>query len=260
MAREVLVSPTEVVHSNVDTLAERADMSTTTVLRFCRSLGFNGFKDFKIALASELHEARPPLSGDIRSDDTTAGIARKVFEADLEAIRETLVMLDESQLNAAVTAMAEARRIEVYGIGSSAPIALDAYYRLLRIGLTVAIVTDSHMMAVSASLLTHQDVAFIVSHTGRTTETLAAARKAKERGATIVALTSYFRTPLIDASDIPLVTATSETTFRAEAMSSRIAHLSVVDAIYVIMATRHFDSSKGILERTGKIIEEKRVR
>lgn len=260
VAREVLAQPEKAVRWSVDTLAERAGMSTTTVLRFCRSLGFSGFTDFKIALATELHEVRPKATGDIGADDTTEGIARKVFEADLEAIRETLAMLDARQLEAAAHALNAARRIEIYGIGSSAPIALDAYYRLLRIGMRVGIVIDSHMMAVSASLLTPGDVALVVSHTGRTTETLSAAEKANAVGAKVIALTSFFRTPLIDVSDIALVTATSETTFRVEAMSSRIAHLSVIDALYAVLATLRFDTAGGILERTGKVIEEKRLR
>lgn len=260
VAREVLKSPFEVVHLNVETLADRVGMSTTTVLRFCRSLGFSGFRDFKIALASELHDARPLPAGDVAAGDTMMDIVRKVFHADLEAIRETLDMLQPAAFQTAVEALSAARRVEFYGIGSSAPIALDAYYRMLRIGLDVSVATDSHMMEVSASLLGRDDVAFIVSHTGRTRETLGAARRAKESGATVIALTSYFRTPLVEASHTALVTATSETSFRAEAMSSRIAHLSVVDALYTVLATRYKEGSEETLERTSKIIEDKRVR
>lgn len=259
VAELVLRHPGEVVLLSIDALAQRASVSTTSVMRFCQNLGFEGFKDFKITLASEIGSAAAVLPEEIRADDTPMQIARKVFQADVQAISETLELLDEDSLEAAVSALDRARRVEVYGIGSSAPIAIDAYYRFLRIGLRVAVVTDSHMQAVSASLLEPGDVALLISHTGRTQETLRAARHARDAGATLIGLTSFMRTPLLELAHIHLVTATGETAFRVEAMASRIAHLSVIDALYVSLATRRVEDSLATLERTTTIIEEKRL-
>jgi DNA-binding MurR/RpiR family transcriptional regulator len=251
--------PGDVVRLGIEALAQRAGVSTATVLRFCQTLGFEGFKDFKIALAVESGRSPAVLAEEIHPDDTPAQIARKVFQADMQAIAETLELLDERALNRAVEALASARRIEVYGIGSSAPIAVDAYYRLLRIGLPVGVVTDSHMQAVSAALLRKGDAALIISHTGRTRETLSAAQNARSAGATVIALTSFQRSPITSIAHIVLVTASAETAFRVEAMASRIAHLSVVDALYVALATRRLDGALETLDRTGTIIEEKRL-
>jgi DNA-binding MurR/RpiR family transcriptional regulator len=182
------------------------------------------------------------LAEEIHAGDTPAQIARKVFQADMQAIAQTIELLDDRALNRAVNALDTARRIEVYGVGSSGPIAVDAYYRLLRIGLPVGVVTDSHMQAVSASLLRKGDAAFIISHTGRTRETLNAAEKARSASATVIALTSFQRSPITTIAHVVLVTASAETAFRVEAMASRIAHLSVVDALYVALATRRLDA------------------
>jgi len=195
----------------------------------------------------------------VRADDTPMQIARKVLRADMQAIAHTLELLDEAALNKAVRVLHAARRIEIYGVGSSAPIAADAYYRFLRIGLRVAVVTDSHMQAVSAALLEPGDVALVISHTGRTKETLETARKAREGGATVIALTSFLRAPIREVANIVLVTATAETAFRVEAMASRIAHLSVIDVLYVSLATRSLETALANLERTNAIIEERRV-
>ncbi|MDR7418921.1 MAG: MurR/RpiR family transcriptional regulator [Armatimonadota bacterium] len=259
VAALTLAQPGQVVRLGIEALARRAGVSTATVLRFCQTLGFEGFKDFKIALAVESGRSPAILADEIRASDTPAEIARKVFQADMQAIAQTLELLDERALNRAVETLDAARRIEVYGIGSSAPIAVDAYYRLLRIGLPAGVVTDSHMQAVSASLLRRGDAAFIISHTGRTRETLNAAEKARAAGATVIALTSFQRSPITALAHVVLVTASAETAFRVEAMASRIAHLSVIDALYVALATRRLESAIETLERTSAIIEEKRL-
>ncbi len=260
VATVVLAHPDRTIHMSIEALAVRAGISTATVLRFCRTLGFGGFRGFKIALAVERGPSPAALAEEIRADDTPIEIARKVFRADMQAIAQTLELIDEHELSRAVESLAKARRIEVYGIASSAPIAVDAYYRFLRIGLPVGVVTDSHMQAVSASLLRKGDVALVVSHTGRTQETLTAAEKARAAGATVVALTSFLRSPITKVAHVVLATASSETAFRVEAMASRIAHLSVVDALYVALATRRRDAALATIRQTSAIIEGKRVK
>jgi len=259
VATFILTAPADAIRLGIQAVARRAGVSTATVLRFCRNLGFAGYKDFNIALAMEMGRSPAVLAEEVRANDTPMQIAQKVLRADMQAIAQTLELLDETAFNKAVRALHAARRIEIYGVGSSAPIAVDAYYRFLRIGLRVAVITDSHMQAVSAALLEPGDVAFVISHTGRTKETLETARKARRGGATVIVLTSFLRAPIRDLANIALVTATAETAFRVEAMASRIAHLSVIDALYVAIATRSLENSLAILERTNAVIEERRV-
>jgi RpiR family carbohydrate utilization transcriptional regulator len=115
------------------------------------------------------------------------------------------------------------------------------------------------MQSVAAAVLKPGDVALIVSHTGRTQEVLTAARKAKEAGAKVIALTSFFRSPLLQVADVELVTAVRETTSRVEAMASRTAHLAVVDALYVALTMLRKEGSLDALARTQESIDSQRV-
>lgn len=260
VAREVLAQPGAIVRASIGTVARAAGVSPASVLRFCHKLGYAGFRDFKIELATEMQGDRFALGTDVTHDDGPRQVAGKVFEADVNAIRETLALLDEGILERAVAALDQAERIEVYGIGSSAPIAWDAHYRFLRIGLRATVRTDAHVQAVGASLLDRRATVLAVSHTGRTRATLDAAHRAREAGATVVGLTSYFGTPLLEACDVAIVTASSETTLDAEAMASRIAHLAVIDALHVLLARRRPDRSLATLDHTHDVIERKRAR
>lgn len=259
VARAILKDPAASAKAPIDELAKAAGVSTATVVRMARTLGFEGFRDFRMALIADVSRGPNPVMRDVQPGDSAMEIARKVFTADIDAIALTLELLDERAFELAVTLLAGAQRIEAYGIGSSAPVAVDAYYRLLRLGLRVGVVTDSHMQAVSASLLTSEDVALVFSHTGRTTETLTTTRIAREAGAKVVAVTSFLDSPLAGQVDALLVVATAESAYRVEAMASRIAHLSIVDALYVALANRMGDRAAEVLERSSQIIEEKRM-
>jgi RpiR family carbohydrate utilization transcriptional regulator len=260
VAQLVLSHTDEVVGMSVEALAERAGVSTATVMRLCQALGFSGFREFKIALAYEQGGARTPaLEVEMRDGDTPAELLRKVVQSEVQALEETLDLIEASELEAAVSALAAAGRIDIYGMGSSTPVVVDAYYRFLRIGLNVSTPPDSHMQSVAAAVLKPGDVALIVSHTGRTQEVLTAARKAKEAGATVIALTSFFRSPLLQLADIDLVTAVRETTSRVEAMASRTAHLAVVDSLYVALTMLRKEGSMAALARTQESIDSQRV-
>ena len=148
--------------------------------------------------------------------------------------------------------------IDVYGMGSSAPVVMDAYYRFLCLGLKVSTPPDSHMQAVNAALLGPGDVALVISHTGQTKNVVTAARKAYETGATVITLTSYYRTPLHRYGHVHLVAATSETNANVEAMASRTAHLAIVDALYVALAMRDPRATGEALAKTQAAIDEQR--
>lgn len=259
VARTVLNDPLNSAKASIGELAASARVSTATVMRTARALGFTGFREFRTALIADVSRVRNPAMRDVEPGDSAIEVARKVFTADIDAIASTLELLDENAFERAVALLAAAERIEAYGIGSSAPVAVDAYYRLLRLGARVAVVTDSHMQAVSASLLSDSDVALVFSHTGRTLETLTTARIARTAGAKVVVVTSFLDSPLAAQADALLVVATAESTYRVEAMASRIAHLSIVDALYVALANRMADSAAQVLERSSHIIEEKRT-
>lgn len=241
------------------TLAERIGVSEATVIRCCRSLGYEGLRDFKLALAAETFAPHRVIHEAVMPGDDVAVVADKVLRSDMQAIADTLAVLDTDALTRAVDALLAATRIECYSIGSSIPIALDAYYRFLRLGLPATIVTDPHMQAVSASYLPPGAVAFVISHTGRSGETYTTLRNAREAGATCILLTSFSRTPMRDLAHIQIVTAAPESTLRPEAVASRIAHLCVVDALSVALAMHRPEAARDALVRDDAIIAEREI-
>jgi RpiR family carbohydrate utilization transcriptional regulator len=260
VAAAILERPTEAVFLPVKALAQRIRVSEATIVRCCRSLGYSGLRELKLALAAEtLTAPQQVIHEAIQPGDSVLTVARKVLQSDQEAIADTLSVLDGAALERAVGALLAATRIEFYGIGSSMPVALDAYYRFARLGLPATVVTDPHMQSVSAAQLPPGAVAFAISHTGRTRETLNALQKARGAGATSILLSSYANTPLSRLADVELVTASRETLFRTEALASRLAHLSLIDALYVAVATKRLHEAERVLARTDAIIAEHRL-
>lgn len=248
--------PEEAIHLSVQALAQRIQVSEATIVRCCRTLGYHGLRDLKLALAAQNAQPLQRIHEDILPEDKAGVIARKVLQSDIQAIADTLAVLDEQLFARAVEVLLEAKCIEFYGIGSSLPVVLDAYYRFVRIGLPATVVTDTAMQAVSASQLSVGTVAFAISHSGQTRDTLAAMRYARQQGATVILLSSHLGTPLCEMADIALITAARETAFRTASMTSRIAHLSVIDALYVAIASRRPEAALAALGRSAEVMAE----
>lgn len=254
----VLDHPDRVVRMSVTELSEATSTSEGSIINFCRALGLTGFQHMKLSLAQEIVRPVHFIHEDLERNDDLETVSRKVFHSGIQALRDTLSVLDARTLANAVAAIRTARRIEIYGIGSSAPIAEDAHYRMLRIGLDAQSVTDSHVQAISASR-TGPDVAVItISHSGATHETLTATRLAKEAGAKTIVITNYARSPIEAHADILLYTMARETLFRTEAMASRIAQLCVIDALIAALALADYERATDTLRKTFEVLSIKR--
>lgn len=254
----VLGNPEKIMKMSVTELAEAAGVSEGSVINFCRGLGMTGFQQFKLSLAQELVKPIQYIQEDLARDDDNETICRKIFAAGAQALRDTLSVLEPAALGKAIDAISAAKRVEVYGIGSSAPIAEDAYYRMLRIGMEAKVVVDSHVQAISASRTDPEVAVLTISHSGATHETVASTKLAKEAGATTIVVTNFARSPILAHADVVLYTMAQETRFRTEAMTSRIAQLCVVDALIAGLALADYDRSTGTLKTTFDVLSIKR--
>ena len=249
----------DVVHMSVTEVAERAEVSEGSVIGFCQTIGARGFQQIKLSLTRELVQPLQFIHEDLTPDDDTAAVIEKVFQSDLQALRDTQNALDVHSLARAVEVIRTARRVEVFGIGSAATIAEDTNYRLLRIGIESRASVDSHVQAITASLADSSTAVITISHSGSTIETLTATRLAKEAGATTIAITNFGKSPLLAHADIVLNTLARETQFRTEAMTSRIAQLAIVDALIACLALADYDRSVATLAKTFEVLSTKRV-
>jgi DNA-binding MurR/RpiR family transcriptional regulator len=257
VANIVLADPASIARRSITEVAEAAGTSETTVTRFCKAIGVGGYPDLRIALAADTARTSVrdrELGSDIAPDDDIGQIIEKVGYADSKAVEETAGQLDAAILQRLVDDVAGARRIDVYGVGASAFVALDLQQKLHRIGLTCFAWSDTHNALTSAAVLQAGDVAIGISHTGATSETVEALREARRRGATTAALTNFARSPITEIADHVLTTAVRETTYRSGAMASRIGQLTVIDCLFIGVAQRHLDQAKAALEATYEAV------
>lgn len=254
----ILEHAADVIHMSVTELADKTQASEGSVVALCQKIGATGFQQVKIALAQELVQPVQFIHEDLARDDDARAVIGKVFDANIRALQDTLSVLDPEALARAVGILLAAERIELYGIGSAAPIAEDAHYRMLRIGLNCKVLVDSHIQAISASLTGPAVAVLTVSHSGSTHETVTATRLAKEAGARTICITNYGRSPIQAHADVVLHTMARETQFRTEAMTSRIAQLAIIDTLIASLALATYDRSVDTIRRTFDVLSIKR--
>lgn len=258
IADVLLAHPAEVVHLSVTEIAERARASEGSVIALCRQVGVRGFQHLKIEIARGLVRPTQAIQEDLEPGDDAAAVLRKVFEGGRQALADTLAVIAPAALEAASGLLLGARRVEVFGIGSAAPVAEDAHMRLMRIGLDSRLLVDSHHQAVAAALAGPDVAVLTISHSGSTLETVTATRLAREAGARTVVVTNLGRSPISAHADVLLHTAARETRTRTEAMTSRIAQLAVVDALVSHAALTIGDRAVAALRRSAEALALKR--
>ncbi|MYV39763.1 SIS domain-containing protein [Streptomyces sp. SID1328] len=229
-------------------LAELTGTSEATVVRTARILGYPGYRDLRLALAGlaarQESGSAPAITTDIAVDDPLTDVIAKLAYEEQQTLADTAAGLDTAQLGAAVTALAAARRTDVYGIGASGLVAQDLTQKLLRIGLVAHAPGDPHLAVTNAVQLRAGDVAVAITHSGSTGDVIEPLRTAFERGATTIAVTGRPDSPVTQYADHVLTTATSrESELRPAAMSSRTGQLLVVDCLFVGVAQRMYESA-----------------
>jgi RpiR family transcriptional regulator, carbohydrate utilization regulator len=258
VARVIVEQPNLVIYKSASEVGEMAQTSSATVVRCVQKMGFKGFHDLKLQLASELavFEQQPAEPSEA---DPRIAVLLQITQAGAESVRDAGALVDPEAFDAVVDAIAGARRVVFLGVGTSAPLCQDAAYRFAAIGVTAEAPADVHVQHVIARLTTNEDVCVVVSHTGSTRETLAAAQAAKQAGATTVAITSFATSPLTEVVDHVIVAGTRELALRLEAMASRLAHLALLDALLVAVAHRDEARSQAALELYTDVLGEHRL-
>lgn len=239
VALYVLHAPEQVIRQSMAQVAQECNLSDTTVLRFARSVGFRGYTDLKLRLAQDLARPGQIIHQDVLETDDAATIARKVFTSNIKAIEDTLQVMDMHALNQAVELLQNARRILIIGVGTSGPIVQEAYNRFFRLGLNCRAYTDSYLQVMDAALVESGDVVIAISQTGASTDPVITLEVAKKNGASTIVLTGNAKSPLTEYADVTFLSVSLET--HSETIASRIAQISIIDALYVILAMRNLD-------------------
>ena len=237
----VLTDPRAFATLSVGILAGRAHVSKPTVIRFCRSVGYDGLSDFKLKLAGSVSEGVPFIHRSVDADDKTADVMVKVIDNTVAAFLKYRNDASVSALEKAIEALAATRasgkRIEFLGAGNSGIVALDAQHKFFRLGMHTVAYSDGHMQIMSASLLEPGDCVVIISNSGRTRDLMDACDIARKHGATTIVITAS-ASPLAAAGQIHLAADHPEGYDRYSPMVSRLLHLMIIDILATGVALR----------------------
>ena len=246
VARVLLTDARGFASLPVSELAARALVSKPTVVRFCRSVGYDGLVDFKLKLAGSVNEGVPFVHRAVDDDDQAGDIVVKVIDNAVAAMLRYRNAAAPQSVERAIQTLAEAggqgRRIEFYGVGNSGIVAQDAQHKFFRLGVSATAVSDGHVQVMSATMLKPGDCAVIISNSGRSRDLLDVAEIARQRGAHVIAITAS-GSPLAHeaqrgAHHILLAADHPEDSDRYSPMVSRLLHLLIIDILSTGVALR----------------------
>lgn len=246
IAQFIIDHPERMLNLSSAQLAEETGRSQSSVVKFSQKLGYGGYQQLKLAVnkakALEWHAPGGIIHGSIDSSDSYVTILQKLIGSKLLSLRETLAANNEDTIDLALDALVEARKVQLAGVGASSLVAKDFSYKLLKLGRTALIDSDSHIQVSNASGLSELDVLFALSHSGRSLETLRIAEVAKERGAKVISMTGLQPNPLLEIADIHLFTVADEERVRSSAITSRDAQLMLMDMLFILLIRRQTDA------------------
>ena len=254
IADYILKNPKTVSRSTINEISNELAIADSTFFQFTRKLGYSGFKDFKIALLTDEFDATISIHENISKSDDEVTIAEKVFDSSIQALEDTKRLVNKASYIDAAKIILNAGVVKFFGLGGSAVVAQDTYHKFLRSPIKCDWVSDFHMQLMQASVLGKNDCAFVISHTGITKEAIDIANIAKKNGAKLIVVTSYPLSTLAKMADVVFISTAEETTYRSEALSSRISQLGIIDALFVIVMFHDESKSNASLQKIRSVI------
>jgi len=239
----VLSDPRSFSLMPIGELAALAQVSKPTVLRFCRSVGYDGLTDFKRKLAGSVREGVPYIHRSVDADDDTRDVLVKVIDHTVAALLQYRHVASSSAaaiaraVDALLLAYNNGQRIVFFGVGNSGVVAQDAQHKFFRMGINSAAFSDGHMQVMSATLLVPLDCVVLISNSGRTRDLMDSTDIARKNGATTIVITAS-GSPLAAAGDIHLAADHPEGFEHYSPMVSRLLHLMIIDILATSLALR----------------------
>lgn len=259
VASYILANPGEAVDPSIEELAEKIGVSESTLFRFVRKLGYGGYQQFRIALATEALSPR-----ELWYETPGAGIDEKsaasvVFRTSVAALEATLAGLDPAILDKVAALAVAAPKILLLGLGGSNAVAQDSWHKLIRTGIPCEAPVDFHLQIMVASQSLPGTLVVLFSHTGANKDALAIADEAKRAQSDLVVVTSHPRSPLSHKADLLLISRTPSSPFITEAWSARLAQLALMDSLYIVIMEKLGDRGDRHLLAMREAIARRRL-
>lgn len=253
VAEQFLSNPTMILENNIRELAARIYVSPSTIVRLCKHLGFDGYRDFRQAVIYELalYQSSNKIEGtDIEPGDKIESIVEKVTYKNISSLETTLNLLDIEKFKESVRLISSSKNLLLFGIGASLCVAKDAYLKFSRVNKPCYVNEDWHSQLIMAQNTTPEDVGIIISYSGETVEMVKCLEQLCANGTPSIAITRFAPSTIASMATHVLYTSASESLFRSGASASRIAQLNMIDLLYTVYATENYDECMARLQKT----------
>ena len=253
VAALVLEHPRKVLSEPIAEIARLADVSQPTVIRFCRSLGFQGLAEFKLKFAGSLTGSIPVRHSQVRMSDSTHDLSAKVIDNTVSAILKFRDGLDVHAIDRAIELLRRANKVEFYAMGNARVVALDGQHKFFRFRIPTTAHGDAHLFQLAAELLQPGDVVVAISTAGQAPELLSAVDAARNAGASVIAITSS-KSALAKKANVCLAVDHTEDSTTFLSMISRILQLLLIDIMAVGISLGAQAEQDGDIEKRKLLI------
>ncbi|AST90859.1 MULTISPECIES: MurR/RpiR family transcriptional regulator [Sutcliffiella] len=247
----------EAVYWSVSDLAEHAEVGETTVIRFCRKLGYKGYQDFKLAVAQHGTETNKQEYGEVHESDSVFVLSQKVTAENSQTLQNTLSLVNPLVMEEAAQQIIRANKLYTFGVGASGVIAQLTQYSFMRLGFHAETASDSHVIAMNCALAKPGDVVIGISTSGSTKDLVDAIEIAKANGAYIICITNHIKSPITKFGDVVLLTSAKESPLHGGAFSSLISQMHVLDMITRYIELQRKEKSREALQKTAQAVSDK---
>ena len=261
----IIDNPDQMLRLSSAALAAETGRSQSSVVKFSQKLGYAGYQELKLAVSeAKAQEWQAPagmIHGTIEVGDGYLTILQKLLGSKMQAMQQTISVNNEADIEKALEALHDARRIHLAGVGASSLVARDFSYKLMKLGRNVLHDSDSHVQMANASTLGPDDLLFALSYSGASIETLRIAELASQRQATVIAVTGLQDNPLARVADICLHTVGDEDRVRSSAITARDAQLMLTDLLFILLVQRQPDANDYVhnSETAVSVLKAKRL-
>lgn len=258
----VLANQSATQYMSISELAEASGVAEATVSRFCRRLGYKGYNAFKLAVANATAQQKPwgnPLSGEVQGDDAFDDVCRKLYTTNLEAMAQTLELISPTAIRQAADLLERADKILCMGQGGSMLIASEAAHLFSTVSNKFFPVSDSHMQAMAATMMTDKDIILFFSYSGSTLAMMETLRLARQQGGKVILVTRFPHSPGAELADLVLQCGANESPLQLGSVAAKIAQLYLLDVLFSEFCRRNLDDCRRSRSRIADALAEKHV-
>ena len=261
IADYMLLQRQECQYLSISEMAEMAGVAEATVSRFCRRLGYKGYNDFKLAVAGSSSAQRPmsPLYGVVQSEDSMGDMCQKIYAADVDAITQTLALINPAAITAAADLLLAADRVLCMGLGGSMVLAQEAAQLFATVKPNFFAVVDSHFQAIRCALLTERDAVIYFSYSGSTRDIVDVMKIARERGAKTILVTRFPQSPGANCADVVLECGAREGPLQMCSIAAHMGQLFIIDVLFSEVCRRDMDCCRKRRRQVADALADKHL-